>query len=244
VKAKRRFTPRVAPELVLDRLEVAYGYEPWAPRMSALDELLFTVLTQHTSDSNAEIAFTAMRKQYPTWGVVLEADTGELANTIRSGGLANQKAPRLQAILLEIVRRTGTFEIEFLGDLPLEEARTWLTTLPGVGPKTAAVTLAFSLGMPAMPVDTHIYRVSKRIGLISMKISVDDAHVIMEAQVPPERIHSYHVQLIAHGRQTCKAIRPQCDRCALQDLCPSAATFAAAFEKPKYKRPTRNGKTL
>jgi endonuclease-3 len=212
--------------------------------MTPLVELLFTVLTQHTSDSNAEIAFTALRKRYPTWGVVLEADTNELADTIRSGGLANQKAPRLQAILMEILRRRGEFEIGFLGGLPLEEARTWLTTLPGVGPKTAAVTLAFALGMPAMPVDTHIYRVGKRIGLISMKTSVDDAHVTMEAQVPPERIHSYHVQLIDHGRRTCKAIRPQCGRCALQDVCPSAATFAAAFEKPKYKRPTRSGKPL
>ncbi|NQW16481.1 MAG: endonuclease III [Chloroflexi bacterium] len=244
MKTKRRHTPRVPPELVLDRLEQAYGYEEWSPRMTALDELLFTVLTQHTSDSNAEVAFTAMRKRYPTWGVVLEADTKELANTIRSGGLANQKAPRLQLILMEILRRKGEFNIEFLGDLPLEEARTWLTTLPGVGPKTAAVTLAFSLGMPAMPVDTHIYRVGKRIGLISMTTNVDDAHVIMEAQVPKERVYSYHVQLIAHGRQTCKAIRPLCDRCALQDLCPSAPTFAAAFEKPKFKRPIRSGKPL
>ena len=244
MKAKRRFTPRVSPELVLDRLEAAYGFEEWSPRMTALDELLFTVLTQHTSDSNAEIAFTAMRKRYPTWGVVVEADTTELANTIRSGGLANQKAPRLQAILLEILQRRGEFEIEFLGGLPLEEARKWLTSLPGVGPKTAAVTLAFSLGMPAMPVDTHVYRVGKRIGLIGMKTSVDDAHVIMERQVPEERVYAYHVQLIAHGRQTCKAIRPLCDQCALQDLCPSAATFAIAFMKPKYKRPTRSGKPL
>ena len=244
MKAKRRFTPRVPPELVLDRLEVVYGFEEWSPRMTALDELLFTVLTQHTSDSNAEIAFTAMRKRYPTWGVVVEVDTTELADTIRSGGLANQKAPRLQAILLEILQRRGAFEIEFLGGLPLEEARAWLTSLPGVGPKTAAVTLAFSLGMPAMPVDTHIYRVGKRIGLIGMKTSVDDAHVIMEGQVPKERVYAYHVQLIAHGRQTCKAIRPLCDRCALQDVCPSASAFAAAFEKPKYKRPTRSGKPL
>jgi endonuclease-3 len=244
MKAKRRFTPRVSPELVLDRLEAAYGYEEWSPRMTALDELLFTVLTQHTSDSNAEIAFTAMRKRYPTWGVVVEADTSELANTIRSGGLANQKAPRLQAILLEILQRRGEFEIEFLGGLPLEESRAWLTSLPGVGPKTAAVTLAFSLGMPAMPVDTHIYRVGKRIGLIGMKTSVDDAHVIMERQVPEERVYAYHVQLIAHGRQTCKAIRPQCGRCALQDVCASAPAFAAAFKKSKFKRPKRGGKPL
>ena len=212
--------------------------------MAALDELLFTVLTQHTSDSNAEVAYRAMRERYPTWGEVLEADTDLLADTIRHGGLANQKAPRLQAILAEILRRRGDFTIDFLADLTLDDARKWLTTLPGVGPKTAAVTLSFSLGMPAMPVDTHIYRVGRRLGLISLTTSVDAAHVIMESQVPVERVYAYHVQLIAHGRRTCKAQRPLCDDCPLADLCPSADAFRAAAAAPVYRRPKRRGKNL
>ena len=129
-------------------------------------------------------------------------------------------------------------------DLPLDDAREWLTTLPGVGPKTAAVTLAFSLGMPAMPVDTHVYRVGRRLGLISLTTSVDDAHAIMESQVPPERIYAYHVQLIAHGRRTCKAQRPLCDDCALAYLCPSADAFKAAAAAAVYRRPKRRGKNL
>ena len=212
--------------------------------MEALDELLFTVLTQHTSDSNAEVAYRAMRERYPTWGEVLEADTDLLANAIRHGGLANQKAPRLQAILAEILKRRGDFSIDFLAELPLDDAREWLTTLSGVGPKTAAVTLAFSLGMPAMPVDTHVYRIGRRLGLISLTTSVDEAHAVMESQVPPERVYAYHVQLIAHGRRTCKAQRPLCDDCPLADLCPSADAFRAAAAAPVYRRPNRRGKNL
>ena len=212
--------------------------------MEPLDELLFTVLTQHTSDSNAEVAYDAMRERYPSWGEVLEADTDSLAGTIRSGGLANQKAPRLQAILAEILKRRGDFMIDFLADLPLDDAKEWLTTLPGVGPKTAAVTLAFSLNMPAMPVDTHVYRVGRRLGLIPLTTSVDDAHVIMESQVPPDRVYAYHVQLIAHGRRTCKAQRPLCDECPLADICPSADAFRSAAASPIYRRPKRRGKNL
>ena len=238
------YRPRVSPPEILARLDAHHGSVSWSPRMEALDELLFTVLTQHTSDSNAEVAYRAMRERYPTWGEVLEADTDLLANAIRHGGLANQKAPRLQAILAEILKRRGDFSIDFLAELPLDDAREWLTTLSGVGPKTAAVTLAFSLGMPAMPVDTHVYRIARRLGLISLTTSVDEAHVLMESQVPPERVYAYHVQLIAHGRRTCKAQRPLCDDCPLADLCPSADAFKAAAAAPVYRRPNRRGKNL
>ena len=185
-----------------------------------------------------------MRKRYPTWGEVLEAEKDLLADAIRHGGLANQKAPRLQAILAEILKRRGAYSIDLLSGFTLEEAREWLTTLPGVGPKTAAVTMSFSLGMPAMPVDTHIYRVGRRLGLISLKTSVDDAHVIMESQVPPDDVYAYHVQLIAHGRRTCKAQRPLCDECPLADICPSVDAFKAAAAAPIYRRPVRRGKNL
>jgi endonuclease-3 len=189
--------------------------------MDPLDELIFTVLTQHTSDLNAGRAFEAMRRRYPEWRDVLGAPVEALADAIKTGGLANQKAPRVQHILAEILRRHGQFDLTFLGAMPMDEARAWLRALPGVGPKTAAVVLAFSFGMPAMPVDTHILRVSKRLGLISKKTGAEDAHDILEAMLRPEDRFRAHVLLIAHGRRTCKALRPLCGQCALNDVCPS-----------------------
>ena len=185
-----------------------------------------------------------MTARYPTWAEVLDADTNEVAASIRSGGLANQKAPRIQAILGMILERRGSLKLDFLSAMPLEKAKQWLVTLPGVGPKTAAVVLAFSLGMPAMPVDTHIFRVSRRLGLVSFKTSVDQAHRVMEAQVPPERIYEYHMLLITHGRRTCKAQRPLCAECVLGGLCPSRPVFERAFTRPVYRRPVKGKKPL
>ena len=170
--------------VVQERLNSIYGPIEWRPRMVALDELIFTVLTQHTSDLNAERAYDALRKRLPTWGEVIEADAKVVADAIRHGGLANQKSVRIQKIHVEILKRLGHFELEFLAARPLEEVRTWFTSLPGVGPKTAAVVMAFSLNMPAFPVDTHIHRVSKRLGLIGHKTTADQAHPIMEAMIP------------------------------------------------------------
>ncbi len=229
---------------IMDRLTQAYGRKRWSPRLNALDELIFTVLTQHTSDVNAGVAFNSLRLRFPTWEEVLDADTDAVVQAIHHGGLANQKAPRIQAILGEILRQRGELALEFLGEMPLAEAKAWLGNLSGVGPKTAAVVLAFSLGMPAMPVDTHVYRVSRRLGLIGLKTSVEDAHSIMERQVPPERVYEYHVLLIQHGRQTCRAQRPLCGACALGDLCPSEPVFGHAFGKVKYRRPVRSGRPL
>ena len=207
--------------MVLSRLGPVYGPAQWRPRMDPLDELIFTVLTQHTSDLNAGRAFKAMRGRYPAWHDVLGASAEALADTIKTGGLANQKAPRIQHILAEILRRHGHFDLAFLAAMPMDEAKAWLRALPGVGPKTAAVVLAFSFGMPAMPVDTHIHRVSKRLGLISKKTSAEDAHDILEAMLRPEDRFRAHVLLITHGRRTCKAQRPLCGQCALNDVCPS-----------------------
>ena len=190
------------------------------------------------------MAYNSLRNRYPRWEDVLGTDTEALVRTIRSGGLANQKAPRIQAILREVLRLREGYHIDFLKDLPLDEAKDWLISLPGVGPKTAAVTLAFSLGMPAMPVDTHIYRVGKRLGLITMRTSVDDAHDVMETQVAADDIYAYHVLLIAHGRRTCKAQRPVCGDCALAKACPSRSRFQAAEQLPTYRRPRVNGKPL
>jgi endonuclease-3 len=143
-----------------------------------------------------------------------------------------------------ILERTGRLELEFLATMPLEEARAWLISLPGVGKKTTGIVLNFALGMPAMPVDTHIYRVARRLGLIGLKTNVDDAHDIMEIQIPPGDIFRYHILLITHGRQTCKAQRPLCGECPLADLCAAKPVFAKAFDTSKYRRPVRGGQTL
>ncbi len=203
-----------------------YGPIEWKPRYNALDELIFTVLTQHTSDLNAERAFDELRKRIPTWLEVIEAGTEEVTEAIRHGGLANQKSVRIQKILREILERHGKLELEFLKELEVDEARDWLTALSGVGPKTAAVVMAFSLGMPAMPVDTHIHRVSGRLGLIREGTSADDAHVVLEKIVDPQDRFNLHMLLITHGRQICKARRPLCAECPLADTCPSRNEFA------------------
>lgn len=226
---RRQLTPpRSLPvpiDLIFEKLNPLYGPIEWKPRYNALDELIFTVLTQHTSDLNAERAFDQLRKQIPTWLEVIEADSKEVAAAIQSGGLANQKSVRIQKILREILERHGKLELEFLKDLELDEARDWLTALSGVGPKTAAVVMAFSLKMPAMPVDTHIHRVSGRLGLIRKGTSADDAHVVLEKIVEPEDRFNLHILLITHGRQLCKARRPLCSDCPLADVCPARSQF-------------------
>lgn len=227
-RRKKLSPPRTLPvsiELIFQKLNPLYGPVEWRPRYNALDELIFTVLTQHTSDLNAERAFDELRRQIPSWGQVIEADTEAVARAIQSGGLANQKSVRIQTILREIVERHGALELEFLQQYEVDEAREWLTALSGVGPKTAAVVMAFALGMPAMPVDTHIHRVSGRLGLIREGTTADDAHVVLEKIVEPQDRFNLHVLLITHGRQICKARRPLCNECPLADSCPSRSKF-------------------
>ena len=212
----------MSPDTIIEKLSAIYGEFEQTPRYNALDELIFTVLTQHTSDLNAERAFLRLRERIPTWEVVMVADQQEIADAIFHGGMSNQKSKRIKDILADILERHGELEIEFLREFSLDEARTWLMALPGVGPKTAAVVMAFALGMPAFPVDTHIHRVSKRLGLIDEKTTADAAHAIMESKVKPELRFQLHMQLITHGRQICKARRPLCDQCPLAEGCPSS----------------------
>ena len=206
------------------RLDQRFGpLEP--PRATdALDELIWTVLSQHTSDLNAERAFHALRAAYPMWEQVVAAKPTTVADVIRSGGLANTKAVRIQAILREIVDREGGYELSRLGDLDDADAREYLTTLPGVGPKTAAVVMAFALGRDAIPVDTHVHRVSRRLGLIPPKTSAEKAHDLLNDLVPDDLKTTLHVGLIRLGREVCKAPIPRCEDCPLADLCPTAPT--------------------
>ena len=198
-----------------------YGIPKVARRMDPTSELIWTILSQHTSDSNAEKAFAALSDRYETWMEIMKAPSDQLATVIRSGGLAQQKAPRIQTALSLIYQRTEGFDISFLSTWSLESAKSWLREIPGVGPKTAGVVLSFSLNQPAMAVDPHIYRVSKRLGLIGPKVSADEAHDILEKIVNPDKVLNFHIYLITHGRRICKALRPLCHTCPLSARCPS-----------------------
>jgi endonuclease III len=207
------------------RLRRRFGPLEPPRRTDPLEELILTVLSQHTSDLNAGRAFDALRAAFPTWGQVVRASPSEVADAIRSGGLANTKAPRIQAILRAVFERDGAFDLSWMRDASDEEIRRYLTSLPGVGPKTAAVVLAFALGRSAMPVDTHVHRVTTRLGLIPPKTTANRADAILHELVPAPIRVELHVGLITLGREICKAGRPRCEECPLQDLCPTAPLY-------------------
>ncbi len=206
------------------RLARLYGRPAWKSHGPPLDELIATILSQHTSDINTARAFAALRNRYPNWQAVIDAQPADVAGAIRSGGLSSVKAPRIQRVLRAVVAETGEASLDWLGNLTLDEARTWLRALPGVGPKTAACVLLFSLGLPAMPVDTHVHRVSRRLGLIPTRMSADAAHEALDRLIGGDRdaVYAWHLNVIRHGRETCKARAPSCTRCVLADVCPSA----------------------
>ncbi len=190
------------------------------PSHDPLSELILTVLSQNTADTNSGRAFVQLMRRYPSWDAITDAPLDELIATIQPGGLAPQKSPRIQAILRAVRERTPEWDLSFLETMPLDEARAWLRALPGVGPKTVACVLLFSLGRPALPVDTHVERVSKRLALIPEKATADQAHALLEALVDPADYYPFHMLLIKHGRRTCAARRPACNRCPLL-ACPS-----------------------
>jgi endonuclease III len=179
------------------------------------------VLSQHTSDVNAARAFAELRRRFPDWDAVVRAPTSDVADAIRSGGLANIKSPRIQGILREIFEREGRYDLSFLAGMSDADARAYLSSLNGVGPKTGAIVLAFSLGRSALAVDTHVHRVTRRLGLIPPNATAEKAHRILEEVVPPELRVPMHVGLIRLGREICKAPRPRCEICPLNDVCPT-----------------------
>lgn len=205
--------------LVHQRLVETYGRLTLAPGGDPLDELIGTILSQNTSDVNSGRAYAQLRAMYPTWEEVLDTSDDELYETIKAAGLGRIKAPRIKRTLHEILKRRGELSLDFLEYLPLEESKRWLTSLDGIGPKTAACVLLFALGRPALPVDTHVHRVSLRLGLIGPKVGADAAHTLLEAVLPPEHVYEFHIDMIRHGRQVCHAQRPECARCMLRDLC-------------------------
>lgn len=218
-RAKRLWTPAE----IIARLDAEAPIPAWRAHGDPVAELVLTLLSQHTSDTNSGRAYQALVERFPNWDAVVEAPVSEIEESIRMGGLAKTKAPRLQALLTELRERLGgEWNASPLEDLPLAKAKGWLTSLPGVGPKTAACVLLFALKRPALPVDTHVHRVSQRLGLIEEKTNAKAAHALLESQLNPGQMYPFHVALIRHGRRVCKAGRPLCQQCVLSDRCPSA----------------------
>jgi endonuclease III len=207
------------------RLARAHGPLEPPRRLDPLEELVVTILSQNTSDTNRDRAYQAMRARFPTWEALARARPKDLIETIRVGGLANTKGPRILEVLREIRQREGRFDLSWMRDAPDQEIEAYLTSLPGVGPKTAACVLAFSLGRPALPVDTHVFRVATRLGLLPPRASPVAAHRVLAEVVPRQLRVSMHVALIRHGRTLCRAGRPRCEECPLNDLCPTAPTY-------------------
>jgi endonuclease-3 len=211
-----------------DRLIAHYGPGTPKPVQEPLAELVATVLSQNTADVNSERAYASLVAHFgDDWQAVRAAPAEEIADAIRIGGLADVKSRRIKTLLDSIAERVGELDLSFLRDMSLEDARAFLLALDGVGPKTAACELLFSLGKPALPVDTHVHRVATRLELVP-KTSAERAHALLEELIPPERVYSFHIMLITHGRQICKAQRPLCPICPVNDLCPYPATLAAA----------------
>lgn len=205
----------------LGSLESNYGKVAYQPRYEPMDELVCCILSQHTSDANSFPAFDRMKAAFPTWEQVVAAGAEGILPYIKSAGLANQKSKAIVRVLEEIKARNGAYTIEGLGAMPMREAREWLESLPHVGPKTASIVLSFSFAMEAIPVDTHIYRVSKRLRFVPATMSEAKSHDELLSLVEPEDAFRYHVLLIEHGRKVCKARRPLCGECAIAKLCPS-----------------------
>ena len=201
---------------IRDRLRELYGRPEQRPHNKPVEELVRTILSQNTSDTNRDVAFGRLRERFPTWEDVRDAPLEDVEEAIRPGGLAYTKAPRIQAALREL---GDGLDLAWLRDAPREEAIGYLTSLPGVGRKTAACVLIFSFGRPEIPVDTHVERVGKRLGLISPNASFDSAHDELRDVVPPEDAYELHINLIRHGRLICRP-RPRCDECALRRMCP------------------------
>jgi endonuclease-3 len=210
-----------------------YGDIVWGQGQSPMDELVSCILSQSTTDANRDRGFALLKEAFPTWDDVANAPTPDVVEAIRPAGLANQKAPRIQNALRRIFSERGDYNIDFLANIPIAEAKAWLMSIDGVGPKTAAIVMCFAFNRPAFPVDTHIHRVSQRLGFLSDKTSADDAHPIMEAIVPPHAYYAFHLHLIRLGREICTARRAHCDQCPLTAYCRYYQTVYRTSHEPE-----------
>lgn len=197
----------------------AFGLPDWRPYLSPIGELVSTILSQNTNDTNRDAAYDSLRESFPTWEGVRDAQEEQVIEAIRIAGLANQKGPAIQNALRSISRERGALELDFLSSLSSQEAAAWLTQLKGVGPKTAAIVLLFALNMPAFPVDTHVYRVTGRLGLRPQGMSAEKAHTFLAEQFHPDTYYPVHLNLIRLGREICHARTPLCESCPLKRMC-------------------------
>jgi endonuclease III len=204
-----------------ERVVEAYGHQPNIPRREPMHELISTILSHRTTGKNEDMAYERMRAIWKTWEEVRDAPTDELALALAPANYADQKAPRIQEVLRRIIDERGEASIDFLRDMPIPEAMAWLTSLPGVGPKTATLVLLFCFARPVLPVDTHVHRVSQRVGLIGPKVDPTAAHPLLLALFPadPQILYNFHIDTLRHGQQICVWSNPRCGRCVLNDMC-------------------------
>lgn len=201
------------------RLLAQYGEKGKPGSRDPIALLISTILSQNTNDALRDRAFERLKARFPSWEEVRDAPLEKVEETIRVAGLSRQKAYRIQGALKRITEERGSIDLSFLQQMELKEAKRWLMSIEGIGPKTAAILLLFGLGMPAFPVDTHIFRVSKRLGLIPERATREKAHEILENLIPPDYYYSFHLNMIEHGRKVCTARKPKCRECILNDLC-------------------------
>jgi len=204
---------------VYDRLYKQFGLTEWRIPLDAMDELISTILSQNTNDRNRDIAFFALKNRFSSWDQVRDADLSSVIDLIRPAGLANQKGARIQALLMEITEERGNLDLSFLKSFNAEDTQSWLTKFKGVGLKTASIVMQFALGIPAFPVDTHVYRVSGRLGLRPEKMDVNQSHTHLAKLFIPDTYGNAHLNLIRLGREICHARKPACNQCPLTDLC-------------------------
>ena len=222
---KQRRSPTMSAARIaqaVERMAQEYGPFPEERRLPPTEEMVFTILSQHTSDINSGRAFARLMDRFGSLEAVARAGIAEIEIAIAPGGLAKVKAPRIREVLQKVLELNGgSLDLSFLREMSLPEAKAWLRQLPGIGPKSAGIVLNFSLGMPAMAIDTHIFRVCQRLRAIDAKSNAEKAHDVMEAKVPSEEVFRFHVAFINHGRRVCRAQRPLCGECVVGDMCPS-----------------------
>lgn len=214
-------TPARLP-VIIRFLDQEYWRPRWAPRYEPVEELVYTILSQNTNDVNSERALASLRAEYPTWEEVAAAPEPGIAAAIKTGGLADAKAKYIKGVLQGLLAEHGDLKMAFLAEMDDREAIAYLTRFTGVGIKTAACVLMFALGRPVMPVDTHVFRVCKRLDFLPEDASREEAHHILNAIVPPDDKYSFHINIVTHGRRVCIAGRPRCDRCVIEPLCPAS----------------------
>jgi len=204
---------------VIELLEQEYGPGKWQPDRNPIDVLIGTILSQNTSDANSGRAFASLKASFDSWKAVASAPAEHTAQVIKSGGLSQIKAARIKQVLEQIEKEQGRISLDSLKTMNMAEAEDYLMRLPGVGHKTASCVLLFSLGKPSLPVDTHVFRVAKRLGLIDSRVSIEKAHSLLQEQIPPSKVYQFHIHMIEHGRRICHARQPRCDRCILRGVC-------------------------